>query len=34
MNWLQRYERFWSGNLDRLTADPETEEAGARETDQ
>jgi DNA-binding transcriptional ArsR family regulator len=32
MNWLERYERFWSGNLDRLTADAETKEAGARET--
>jgi len=33
MNWLQRYQRFWSGSLDRLTAYAETKEAGARETD-
>jgi DNA-binding transcriptional ArsR family regulator len=30
MNWLQRYERFWSGRLDRLTAHVEAEEAKAR----
>jgi DNA-binding transcriptional ArsR family regulator len=30
MNWLRRYERFWSGNLDRLTAYTERKEAEAR----
>jgi len=28
--WLQRYERFWSVSLDRLTAYAETKEAAAR----
>ena len=27
MNWLRRYERFWSTSLDRLTAYAEGEEA-------
>ncbi|TCM16122.1 ArsR family transcriptional regulator [Novosphingobium sp. PhB165] len=31
MNWLGRYERFWSARLDRLTAYAEAEEARARE---
>lgn len=30
MNWLRRYERFWSGRLDRLAAHAEGEEAKAR----
>jgi DNA-binding transcriptional ArsR family regulator len=30
MNWLRRYERFWSGSLDRLTAYVEGKEADAR----
>jgi DNA-binding transcriptional ArsR family regulator len=30
MNWLSRYERFWSANLDRLAAFAEAEEAKAR----
>jgi DNA-binding transcriptional ArsR family regulator len=30
VSWLQRYERFWSKNLDRLTAYAETKEAEAR----
>jgi DNA-binding transcriptional ArsR family regulator len=29
MNWLRRYERFWSRNLDRLAAYAEAEEAKA-----
>lgn len=29
MNWLRRYERFWSANLDRLAAFAEAEEAKA-----
>jgi DNA-binding transcriptional ArsR family regulator len=29
MNWLRRYERFWSASLDRLAAYAETEEAKA-----
>ena len=33
MNWLRRYERFWSGSLDRLTAYAEAKEAEVRETD-
>jgi DNA-binding transcriptional ArsR family regulator len=33
MNWLRRYERFWSGSLDRLAAYAEAKEAEARETD-
>ena len=28
--WLRRYERFWSGSLDRLTAYAEAREAAAR----
>ena len=30
MNWLRRYERFWSQGLDRLAAYAEREEAEAR----
>jgi DNA-binding transcriptional ArsR family regulator len=30
MEWLQRYERFWSGSLDRLTSYAESKEAEAR----
>jgi DNA-binding transcriptional ArsR family regulator len=30
MDWLRRYERFWSASLDRLTAYSEREEAKAR----
>jgi DNA-binding transcriptional ArsR family regulator len=35
MNWLRRYERFWSASLDRLTAYAEAKEraAVAREND-
>ena len=33
MNWLRRYERFWSGRLDRLAAHAEAKETEARETD-
>jgi DNA-binding transcriptional ArsR family regulator len=29
MNWLRRYEHFWSARLDRLAAYAETEEAKA-----
>ncbi len=29
MDWLRRYERFWSASLDRLTAFAEAEEAKA-----
>jgi DNA-binding transcriptional ArsR family regulator len=29
MDWLRRYERFWSGSLDRLTAYAESKEAAA-----
>jgi DNA-binding transcriptional ArsR family regulator len=29
-DWLQRYERFWSGSLDRLTSYAESKEAEAR----
>jgi len=29
MNWLRRYERFWSKSLDRLTAYAESKEAAA-----
>jgi DNA-binding transcriptional ArsR family regulator len=32
MNWLRRYERFWSGRLDRLAAFAEDQETKARET--
>ena len=31
MNWLRRYERFWSGSLDRLAAYAEGKEAEMRE---
>jgi|SRR5215468_9655898 len=31
--WLRRYERFWSGRLDRLTAFSERKEAQARRTE-
>ncbi len=34
MEWLRRYERFWSGSLDRLTAYAERKEADARKTGQ
>ena len=30
MDWLRRYERFWSASLDRLAAHAEAEEAKAR----
>jgi hypothetical protein len=30
MDWLRRYERFWSSSLDRLTAYAESMEAEAR----
>lgn len=30
MAWLRRYERFWSGSLDRLVAYAEKKESGAR----
>lgn len=30
MEWLKRYERFWSANLDRLSAYAEAKEAEAR----
>ena len=30
MEWLRRYERFWSGSLDRLTSYAESKEAEAR----
>jgi DNA-binding transcriptional ArsR family regulator len=30
MEWLKRYERFWSSGLDRLTAYAESKEAEAR----
>ncbi|HEX5262176.1 MAG TPA: metalloregulator ArsR/SmtB family transcription factor [Phenylobacterium sp.] len=30
MDWLQRYERFWSTNLDRLAAHAEAQEAAAK----
>ncbi len=30
MTWLRRYERFWSGKLDRLAAYAESKEAEAR----
>lgn len=29
MEWLSRYDRFWSGSLDRLVAFAEKQEAGA-----
>jgi hypothetical protein len=31
MDWLRRYERFWSGSLDRLAAYAESKEAKTRE---
>lgn len=31
MDWLQRYERFWSASLDRLAAHAEARERTARE---
>ena len=31
MDWLRRYERFWSGSLDRLASYAEGKEAEARE---
>jgi len=34
MTWLQRYERFWSARLDRLTAFAEAEEARISSADQ
>ena len=30
MDWLQRYERFWSSSLDRLTSYAQSKEAEAR----
>jgi|SRR5579871_2503563 len=30
VSWLNRYERFWSGSLDRLAAYAETQEAAIR----
>jgi DNA-binding transcriptional ArsR family regulator len=33
MEWLRRYERFWSGTLDRLTAYAEDREARTRENE-
>jgi DNA-binding transcriptional ArsR family regulator len=30
MDWLQRYERFWSSSLDKLTSYAESKEAEAR----
>src|ERR1700761_1477090 len=30
MEWLRRYERFWSGSLDKLTSYAESTEADAR----
>jgi DNA-binding transcriptional ArsR family regulator len=33
MNWLRRYERFWSGGLDRLVAGAEGKQAEIKETD-
>jgi len=32
MDWLRRYERFWCGNLDRLAACTEANEAEARKS--
>jgi DNA-binding transcriptional ArsR family regulator len=31
MEWLRRYERFWSSSLDRLTAYAESQERNAKE---
>jgi DNA-binding transcriptional ArsR family regulator len=33
MNWLRRYERFWSARLDRFAAYAEAEEAKATEAE-
>jgi len=33
MEWLRRYERFWSGSLDKLTAYAERKEAETRRKD-
>jgi DNA-binding transcriptional ArsR family regulator len=33
MDWLRRYERFWSASLDRLAAYAESREAKAREAE-
>jgi hypothetical protein len=33
MNWLRRYERFWSARLDRLAALAEAEEAKVQAAD-
>jgi DNA-binding transcriptional ArsR family regulator len=33
MDWLRRYERFWSASLDRLTAYAEAREAQARRSE-
>jgi DNA-binding transcriptional ArsR family regulator len=33
MNWLSRYERFWSASLDRLAIFAEAEEARAQQAD-
>ena len=33
MEWLRRYERFWSQSLDRLAAYAEAREAEAREAE-
>jgi DNA-binding transcriptional ArsR family regulator len=30
LDWLRRYERFWTGSLERLTAYAESQEAEAR----
>jgi DNA-binding transcriptional ArsR family regulator len=32
LEWLRRYERFWSANLDRLAAYAESQEAEARKS--
>jgi DNA-binding transcriptional ArsR family regulator len=34
MDWLRRYERFWSASLDRLAAYAESKEIELREKDQ
>lgn len=33
VSWLNRYERFWSGSLDRLTAYAEAQEAASKARD-
>jgi DNA-binding transcriptional ArsR family regulator len=33
LEWLQRYERFWSSSLDRLTAYAESQESESRRKD-